>query len=132
MKKIVLSVAAVSMLLVSCTKENISGSSENLVKINVSTGFDTKAQFGEISDGTYPVLWSEGDKIQLALASVDVNDNNKVTRSVFVQASEAAVISNGERTQPSVRNFPLLKVLHIISISLMLRQECRESGDAGR
>ena len=96
MKKIVLSVAALSMLLVSCTKENISGSSENLVEINVSTGFDdTKAQFGEISDGTYPVLWSEGDKIQLALASVDVNDNNKPTRSVFVQASEAAVISNG-------------------------------------
>lgn len=96
MKKIVLSVAAVSMLLVSCTKENISGSSENLVKINVSTGFDdTKAQFGEISDGTYPVLWSEGDKIQLALASVNVSDNNRATRSVFVQASEAAVISNG-------------------------------------
>lgn len=96
MKKIVLSVAALSMLLVSCTKENISGSSENLVKINVSTGFDdTKAQFGEISDGTYPVLWSEGDKIQLALASVDVNNNNRATRSVFVQASEAAVISNG-------------------------------------
>lgn len=93
MKKIVLSVAAVSMLLVSCTKENISGSSENLVKINVNTGFATKAQFGEISDGTYPVLWSEGDKIQLALASVD--NNNKATRSVFVQASEAAVISNG-------------------------------------
>ena len=94
MKKIVLSVAALSMLLVSCTKENISDSSENLVEINVSTGFDdTKAQFGEISDGTYPVLWSEGDKIQLALASVD--DNNKATRSVFVQASEAAVISNG-------------------------------------
>jgi len=96
MKKIVLSVAVVSMLLVSCTKENISGSSENLVKVNVSTGFDdTKAQFGEISDGTYPVLWSEGDKIQLALASVDVNNNNRATRSVFVQASEAAVISNG-------------------------------------
>ena len=96
MKKIVLSVAALSMLLVSCTKENISGSSENLVKINVSTGFDdTKAQFGEISDGTYPVLWSEGDKIQLALASVNVSDNNRATRSVFVQASEAAVISNG-------------------------------------
>ena len=95
MKKIVLSMAAVSMLLVSCTKENISGSSENLMKINVSTGFDTKAQLGDISDGTYPVLWSEGDKIQLALASVDVNNNNKATRSVFVQASEAAVISNG-------------------------------------
>ena len=94
MKKIVLSVAAISMLLVSCTKENISGSSENLMKINVSTGFDTKAQFGDISDGTYPVLWSEGDKIQLALASFDV-DNNRATRSVFVQASEAAVISNG-------------------------------------
>ena len=95
MKKIVLSVAALSMLLVSCTKENISGSSENLVKINVSTGFDdTKAQFGEISDGTYPVLWSEGDKIQLALASVNVSDNNRATRSVFVEASEAAVISN--------------------------------------
>lgn len=94
MKKIVLSVAVLSMLLVSCTKENISGSSENLVEINVSTGFDdTKAQFGEISDGTYPVLWSEGDKIQLALASVD--DKNKATRSVFVEASEAAVISNG-------------------------------------
>ena len=75
MKKIVLSVAAVSMLLVSCTKENIPGSSENLMKINVSTGFDTKAQFGEISEGTYPVLWSEGDKIQLALASVDVSNN---------------------------------------------------------
>ena len=95
MKKIVLSVAAVSMLLVSCTKENISGSSENLVKINVNTGFDTKAQFGDISDGTYPVLWSEGDKIQLALASVDVSNNNSVTRSVFVQASEAGVLSNG-------------------------------------
>ena len=95
MKKIVLSVAAVSMLLVSCTKENISGSSENLVKINVSTGFETKAQFGEISDGTYPVLWSEGDKIQLALASVDVSNNNKATKSVFVQASEAGVLSNG-------------------------------------
>ena len=95
MKKIVLSMAAVSMLLVSCTKENISGSSENLVKINVNTGFATKAQFGEISDGTYPVLWSEGDKIQLALASVNVSDNNRATRSVFVQASEAAVISNG-------------------------------------
>ena len=96
MKKIVLSVAALSMLLVSCTKENISsGSSENLVKINVNTGFDTKAHFGEISDGTYPVLWSEGDKIQLALASVDVSNNNKLTRSVFVQASEAANISNG-------------------------------------
>ena len=95
MKKIVLSFAAVSMLLVSCTKENISGSSENLVKINVSTGFETKAQFGEISDGTYPVLWSEGDKIQLALASVDVSNNNRVTRSVFVQASEAGVLSNG-------------------------------------
>ena len=95
MKKIVLSVAAVSMLLVSCTKENISGSSENLVKINVSTGFETKAQFGEISDGTYPVIWSEGDKIQLALASVDVSNNNSVTRSVFVQASEAGVLSNG-------------------------------------
>lgn len=95
MKKIVLSVAALSMLLVSCTKENISGSSENLVKINVSTGFDdTKAQFGEISDGTYPVLWSEGDKIQLALASVNVSDNNRATKSVFVEASEAAVISN--------------------------------------
>lgn len=94
MKKIVLSVAALSMLLVSCTKENISGSSENLVEINVSTGFDdTKAQFGEISDGTYPVLWSEGDKIQLALASVD--DKDKATRSVFVEASKAAVISNG-------------------------------------
>ena len=95
MKKIVLSVAALTMLLVSCTKENISGSSENLVKINVSTGFETKAQFGAISDGTYPVLWSEGDKIQLALASVDVSNNNKVTRSVFVQASEAGVLSNG-------------------------------------
>lgn len=96
MKKIVLSVAALSMLLVSCTKENISGSSENLVEINVSTGFDdTKAQFGEISNGTYPVLWSEGDKIQLALASVNVNDNNRATISKFVQASEAAVISNG-------------------------------------
>lgn len=100
MKKIVLSVAALSMLLVSCTKENISGSSENLVEINVSTGFDdtfddTKAQFGEISDRKYPVLWSEGDKIQLALASVNVNDNNRATRSKFVQASEAAVISNG-------------------------------------
>ena len=95
MKKIVLSVAAISMLLVSCTKENISGSSENLMKINVSTGFDTKAQFGDISDGTYPVLWSEGDKIQLALASVDVNNNNRATRSVFVQASEAGVITNG-------------------------------------
>ena len=95
MKKIVLSVAALSMLLVSCTKENISGSSENLVKINVSTGFDTKAHFGEISDGTYPVLWSEGDKIQLALASVEVSNNNKITRSVFVQASEAGVLSNG-------------------------------------
>lgn len=95
MKKIVLSVAAVSMLLVSCTKENISGSSENLVNINVSTGFETKAQFGEISDGTYPVLWSEGDKIQLALASVDVSNNNKATKSVFVQASEAGVLSNG-------------------------------------
>ena len=84
------------MLLVSCTKENISGSSENLVEINVSTGFDdSKAQLGEISDGIYPVLWSEGDKIQLALASVNVNDNNRATRSVFVQASEAAVISNG-------------------------------------
>ena len=94
MKKIVLSVAALSMLLVSCTKENISDSSENLVEINVSTGFDdTKAQFGEISGVTYPVLWSEGDKIQLALASVD--DKNKATRSVFVEASEAAVISNG-------------------------------------
>ena len=94
MKKIVLSVAAVSMLLVSCTKENISsGSSENLVKISVNTGFDTKAQFGEISNGTYPVLWSEGDKIQLALASVD--ENNRATRSVFVQASEAADITNG-------------------------------------
>ncbi len=94
MKKIVLSVAALSMLLVSCTKENISDSSENLVEINVSTGFDdTKAQFGEISDGTYPVLWSEGDKIQLALASVDAD--NKVTRSKFVEASDAAVISNG-------------------------------------
>lgn len=94
MKKIVLSVAALSMLLVSCTKENISDSSENLVEINVSTGFDdTKAQFGEISDGTYPVLWSEGDKIQLALASVDAE--NKVTRSKFVDASDAAVISNG-------------------------------------
>ena len=95
MKKIVLSVAALTMLLVSCTKENISGSSENLVKINVSTGFETKAQFGAISDGTYPVLWSEGDKIQLALASVDVSNNNRVTRSVFVQASEAGVLSNG-------------------------------------
>ena len=94
MKKIVLSVAALSMLLVSCTKENISDSSENLVEINVSTGFDdTKAQFGEIADGTYPVLWSEGDKIQLALASVD--DKDKATRSVFVEASDAAVISNG-------------------------------------
>ena len=94
MKKIVLSVAALSILLVSCTKENISDSSENLVEINVSTGFDdTKAQFGEISDGTYPVLWSEGDKIQLALASVDAE--NKATRSGFVEASEAAVISNG-------------------------------------
>ena len=95
MKKIVLSVAALTMLLVSCTKENISGSSENLVKINVSTGFATKAHFGDISDGTYPVLWSEGDKIQLALASVDVNNKNKATRSVFVQASEAGVLSNG-------------------------------------
>ena len=74
MKKIVLSFAALTMLLVSCTKENISGSSENLVKINVSTGFETKAQFGEISDGTYPVIWSEGDKIQLALASVNVSN----------------------------------------------------------
>ena len=95
MKKIVLSVAALTMLLVSCTKENISGSSENLVKINVNTGFATKAQFGAISDGTYPVLWSEGDKIQLALASVNVSDNNRATRSVFVQASEAGVLSNG-------------------------------------
>ena len=133
MKKIVLSVAAVSMLLVSCTKENISGSSENLVKINVSTGFDdTKAQFGEISDGTYPVLWSEGDKIQLALASVDVNDNNRATRSVFVQASEAAVISNGGENATFRAEHPLLKVLPIISISLMLRQEYKTSGDAGR
>ena len=95
MKKIVLSVAALSMLLVSCTKENISDSSENLVEINVSTGFDdTKAQFGEISGVTYPVLWSEGDKIQLALASVDAE--NKVTRSKFVDASDAAVISTGQ------------------------------------
>lgn len=95
MKKIVLSVAAFAMLFVSCTKENTAGSSENLVKINVSTGFDTKAQFGTISEGTYPVLWSEGDKIQIALASVDVNDGNKATRSVFVQASGEAVLSSG-------------------------------------
>lgn len=93
MKKIVLSVAAFAMLFVSCTKENNAGSSENLVKINVTTGFDTKAQFGTISEGTYPLLWSEGDKIQLALASVA--DDNKATRSVFVQASGAAVLSNG-------------------------------------
>ena len=93
MKKIVLSVAAIAMLFVSCTKENTAGSSENLVKINVSTGFDTKAQFGTLSEGTYPVLWSAGDKIQLALASVDAD--NKATRSVFVQASEEAVLSDG-------------------------------------
>lgn len=93
MKKIVLSVAAIVMLFVSCTKENTAGSSENLVKINVSTGFDTKAQFGTISEGIYPVLWSEGDKIQIALASVD--DDNRATRSVFVQASGEAVLSDG-------------------------------------
>ena len=93
MKKIVLSIAAVVMLFVSCTKENPSGSSKNLVKINVSTGFDVKAQFGAISEGTYPVLWSEGDKIQLALASV--NESNAATRSVFVQASGEAVLSDG-------------------------------------
>lgn len=93
MKKIVLSVAAIVMLFVSCTKENNAGSSENLVKINVSTGFDTKAQFGAISEGTYPVLWSAGDKIQLALASVA--DDNRATRSVFVQASGEAVLSDG-------------------------------------
>ena len=93
MKKIVFSVAAIIMLFVSCTKENTTGSSENLVKINVSTGFDTKAQFGTISEGTYPVLWSEGDKIQLALASV--NESNAATRSVFVQASGEAVLLEG-------------------------------------
>lgn len=93
MKKIVLSVAAVAMLLVSCTKENIKSSSENLVKINVSTSFDTKAQFGTLADGKYPVLWSEGDKIQIALASVA--DDNRATRSVFVQASGEAVLSDG-------------------------------------
>ena len=131
MKKIVLSVAALSMLLVSCTKENISGSSENLVEINVSTGFDdTKAQFGEISDGTYPVLWSEGDKIQLALASVDAE--NKATRSVFVDASEAAVISNGGKNATFRAELASIEGALIISISLMLRQECRASGDAGR
>lgn len=93
MKKIVLAIAAVAMLLVSCKKENTVGSSENKVQINVSTGFDTKAQFGAISEGTYPVLWSEGDKIQLALASV--NESNAATRSVFVQASGEAVLSDG-------------------------------------
>ena len=93
MKKIVLSMAAVVMLFVSCTKENTLGSSENLVKINVSTGFDTRAQFGAISEGSYPVLWSEGDKIQIALASV--SDDDKATRSVFVQASGEAVLSDG-------------------------------------
>ena len=93
MKKIVLSIAAVVMLFVSCMKENIPGSSENLVKINVSTGFDTRAQFGTISEGTYPVLWSEGDKIQIALASV--SDDDRATRSVFVQASGEAVLSDG-------------------------------------
>lgn len=93
MKKIVLSVAAILMLFVSCTKEDTAGSSENLVKINVSTGFDTRAQFGAISEGTYPVLWSEGDKIQLALASVA--DDDRATRSVFVQASGEAVLSAG-------------------------------------
>ena len=93
MKKIVLAIAAVAMLLVSCKKENTVGSSENKVQINVSTGFDTKAQFGAISEGTYPVLWSEGDKIQLALASV--NESNAATRSVFVQASGEAVLSEG-------------------------------------
>ncbi len=93
MKKIVLSVAAVAMLFVSCTKENTAGSSENLVKITVNTGFDTKTQFGTISEGTYPVLWSEGDKIQIALASVD--GDGKPTRSVFVQASGEAILSDG-------------------------------------
>ena len=93
MKKIVLSIAAIVMLFVSCTKENTPGSSENLVRINVSTGFDTRAQFGAISEGSYPVLWSEGDKIQIALASV--SDDNKATRSVFVQASGEAVLSDG-------------------------------------
>lgn len=92
MKKIVLIVAALGMLFVSCTKENIAGSSENLVKIDVSTGFDTKAQFGAKTGDTYPVLWSEGDKIQIALAKVD---GSTVTRSVFVQASGEAVLSNG-------------------------------------
>ena len=93
MKKIVMSVAAVAMLFVSCTKENTAGSSENLVRINVCTGFETRAQFGAISEGTYPVLWSEGDKIQLAVASV--GDDNRATRSVFVQASGEAVLSEG-------------------------------------
>ena len=81
------------MLFVSCTKENNPGSSENLVRINVSTGFDTRAQFGAISEGSYPVLWSEGDKIQIALASV--SDDDRATRSVFVQASGEAVLSDG-------------------------------------
>ena len=93
MKKIVWSIAAVVMLFVSCTKENTSGPSENLVKINVSTSFDTKAQFGTISAGAYPVLWSTGDKIQIALASVD--GDNKANRSVFVQASGEADITDG-------------------------------------
>lgn len=93
MKKIVLSVAAIAMLFISCTKENTAGSSENLVKINVSTSIDTKAQFGAKTGDTYPVLWSEGDKIQIALASVD--SDNKATRSVFVQASGEAVLSSG-------------------------------------
>ena len=104
MKKIVLSVAAVAMLFVSCTKENTAGSSENLVKINVSTGFETKAQFGIISEGTYPVLWSEGDKIQLvgfgtfevAKRAARTGKNPQTGEAIKIAASKAPKFKAGK------------------------------------
>ncbi len=96
MKKTMIFAAAVAVaMLASCNKESAEAPEGNLIKINITSGFETKAHFDAISEGTYPVLWSEGDKIQVALASVNVDDGNRATRSVFVEASGEAVLSNG-------------------------------------
>lgn len=82
-------------LLASCTKEMVDYSNENgnsMIVFEVSAP-DTRTSFGTLDQGTYPILWSNGDRIV-------VNGIESEPIEVSTSASSAQFVVKGTTTAP--------------------------------
>ena len=95
MKKLSIIVGlALAMLTAACSKENttdVTPSLKTVIGVGIESP-DSRTYLGEQSaEGTYPVLWSEGDKVGFYYVDTDATGKKK-------KNSNAAVISGSTAT----------------------------------